>query len=101
MGLSALGIYDYCLTFNQEIRQVWQRKVNWISILFYVNRYTIIATSIVILIKDLRFIPPTSLVSPSCSEVRKLELKYLPPVCSSTYMCGCDTFCQAHSDYDM
>lgn len=60
---SALGLYDYCLTFNQEIRQVWQRKTNWISLLFFVNRYTIVATAIVILVKDLKFVSPVSKVS--------------------------------------
>ena len=68
--ITALGLYDYCITLEQEICQVWmhesrqvsKRKINWMSILFFVNRYSIIATAITMLVKDLHILSPTSRV---------------------------------------
>jgi hypothetical protein len=61
--LSALGIYDYLLTLNQEVRQIWQRKLSWTSVLFVVNRYLTLATSFVMFVKDIPQVDPNSQVS--------------------------------------
>ena len=35
----ALALYDYLITLDQEVKQMWKRKLTWISLIFYLNRY--------------------------------------------------------------
>lgn len=39
----ALTLYDYLLTFNDEIRYVWRGRKTWISYLYMLNRVLLIA----------------------------------------------------------
>ncbi|KAI0685740.1 hypothetical protein BC835DRAFT_1420977 [Cytidiella melzeri] len=59
-ALATLGIYDYLITLEQERRQIWKRKLSWISVLFVVNRYVTLATSFVMFIKDIPVVAPNS-----------------------------------------
>ncbi|KAI0916484.1 hypothetical protein AcV5_002966 [Taiwanofungus camphoratus] len=35
----ALMVYDYCLTFNDELRYMWEGRFVWTRVLFWMNRY--------------------------------------------------------------
>ncbi|KAI0084087.1 hypothetical protein BDY19DRAFT_910161 [Irpex rosettiformis] len=59
-ALATLGIYDWLLTINQEYRQIWRRKLSWISALFVVNRYVTLMTSFVMFVKNIPVIAPDS-----------------------------------------
>lgn len=45
----AILYYDYCLTFDDEVRFYWSRKRKWNigTFLFFINRYLNISGSIV------------------------------------------------------
>ncbi len=62
---TALGIYDWLITLNQEYRQIWRRKISWISVLFVINRYVTLMTSFVMFVKDIPVVAPNSKVSGS------------------------------------
>ncbi len=49
---TAVGLYDYALTFDRELRYIWRYKFNWVSALFCVNRYTVPLTSALIFWKN-------------------------------------------------
>ena len=38
-AFTALILYDYILTFSQEVRWVWKQKITGASVIFFVNRY--------------------------------------------------------------
>ena len=38
--------YDYLLTFNREVRQIWRRRFSSAALLFYTVRYPGIASTI-------------------------------------------------------
>ncbi|KAI0779188.1 hypothetical protein BC629DRAFT_1523079 [Irpex lacteus] len=72
-ALATLGIYDWLITLNQEYRQIWRRKISWISVLFVINRYVTLMTSFVMFVKDIPVVAPNS----------KHESISLTSVCSS------------------
>ncbi|KAI0765811.1 hypothetical protein BC629DRAFT_911995 [Irpex lacteus] len=39
---TALLVYDYSLTLPQEVEHIWRRRTSMITILFFINRYSII-----------------------------------------------------------
>ncbi|KAI0922480.1 hypothetical protein AcV7_006006 [Taiwanofungus camphoratus] len=39
---TVLFIYDYIITFDQELEVVWRRKTTWSSVLYLLNRYCVI-----------------------------------------------------------
>ena len=41
--LAGLFIYDYVLTFAQEVQLIWGRKITGASVLFWLNRYLTLA----------------------------------------------------------
>ncbi|PCH34557.1 hypothetical protein WOLCODRAFT_27281 [Wolfiporia cocos MD-104 SS10] len=43
---SALVIYDHIITLHAEVSLIWAGKKTWVSIVFLLNRYTILAWSI-------------------------------------------------------
>ena len=48
--LSALIFYEYAITFNNEVRLIWRRRITAASVLFFLNRYIMILDNIVTLI---------------------------------------------------
>ncbi|KAI0338609.1 hypothetical protein BDW22DRAFT_689002 [Trametopsis cervina] len=38
-AIAALALYDYLLTFSQEIEMIWRRPLTGASVLFMLNRY--------------------------------------------------------------
>ncbi|KAL4251468.1 hypothetical protein ABKN59_005712 [Abortiporus biennis] len=40
VSMAALALYDYCITFDEEVEQVWKRRCNLSSIVFVINRYS-------------------------------------------------------------
>ena len=48
----ALLIYEYALTFDRELRMVWQRKFNNGTVLFAVNRYLAICYGIALSVSN-------------------------------------------------
>ncbi|GJE89146.1 hypothetical protein PsYK624_052400 [Phanerochaete sordida] len=49
MGALALIVYDYVITLDQEVNNVWRRKFTAASLLFYVNRYlSILAAALIV-----------------------------------------------------
>ncbi|KAI0783809.1 hypothetical protein C8Q75DRAFT_423117 [Abortiporus biennis] len=57
---AALVPFDYCLTFDQEVEQIWRKRINLSSALFLINRYT---TIVAILTNNaLELFPPTLLL---------------------------------------
>lgn len=42
LSASVLFIYDYIITFDQELEVVWRRKTTWSSVLYLLNRYCVI-----------------------------------------------------------
>ncbi|KAI0696787.1 hypothetical protein BC835DRAFT_1305448 [Cytidiella melzeri] len=51
-ALATVGLYEYTLTLDREIRHIWTPKFGWISALFCVNRYLVPLTSALILWKN-------------------------------------------------
>ncbi|KAL1938038.1 hypothetical protein VTO73DRAFT_12049 [Trametes versicolor] len=39
---ATLIFYEYCITIDNEIRLIWQRKISGASVLFFLNRYIMI-----------------------------------------------------------
>ncbi|KAF8510934.1 hypothetical protein BU17DRAFT_97679 [Hysterangium stoloniferum] len=39
IGIFALASYEYVITFGDEVRQIWQKKLSFVTILWIVNRY--------------------------------------------------------------
>ncbi|GJE93317.1 hypothetical protein PsYK624_094760 [Phanerochaete sordida] len=48
---TTLYLYDYILTFSQEVGCVWNRKFTGASLLFIINRYVVLANRLVRLIQ--------------------------------------------------
>ena len=42
-NLADVFIYDYVLTFAQEVQLIWGRKITGASVLFWLNRYLTLA----------------------------------------------------------
>ena len=55
---SALIFFEYLLTFDQEVRLFWGKKLTGAVALFFVNRYTTIIYTIYYMLVDL--VPATS-----------------------------------------
>ncbi|KAL4251377.1 hypothetical protein ABKN59_005566 [Abortiporus biennis] len=62
VSMAALAVYDYCITFDQELQYIWKKKTfNLSSAIFIVNRY---ATLMVVLgTAALELFPRTRTVS--------------------------------------
>lgn len=43
--------YDYLLTFEGEVRFFWKRKINLVTILFFLTRYTALLGNIPLFLK--------------------------------------------------
>ena len=39
---TALFVYEYCITFSEEVRCIWLRKLSGGSAIFFINRYAIL-----------------------------------------------------------
>ena len=48
---AALFIYHYFLTFSEEVKYVWRRKISAVSVLFLVNRYVVFINRLVRLVQ--------------------------------------------------
>lgn len=46
----AIVFYEYAITLDQEIEQIWNRKLSWTSALFFINRYCLVIGQIVLLL---------------------------------------------------
>ena len=44
--LAGVFIYDYVLTFVQEVQLIWHRRITGATVLFVLNRYAILAASL-------------------------------------------------------
>lgn len=54
MGALAFVVYDYVITFDREVSNVWRRKFTAASALFYVNRYlSIVSAALVIFMNSI------------------------------------------------
>ncbi|KAL4246451.1 hypothetical protein ABKN59_008186 [Abortiporus biennis] len=42
VSIFALAVYDYCITFDQEVEKIWKRKFNILTAVFLINRYATI-----------------------------------------------------------
>ncbi|KAH9896095.1 hypothetical protein C8Q73DRAFT_745200 [Cubamyces lactineus] len=47
---AALIFYEYAITFNNEVRLIWRRRITAASVLYFLNRYIMILDNIVTLI---------------------------------------------------
>lgn len=54
---AALLAYEYIITFDRELRHIWQRKLSSATIIFVLNRYTVLALYFVNLV---RYLNPAS-----------------------------------------
>lgn len=43
---TAAAVYDFVLTFSDEIRFIWRRQITGAKILFLLNRYVFIAYTV-------------------------------------------------------
>lgn len=50
MTLKALIWFDYLLTFNGEIQEIWKRRLSWVTMLYHVNRYSLLVSSATLVI---------------------------------------------------
>ena len=46
-----LFCYDYILTFSREVKCIWSRKVSAAVVLFFINRYVVLANRLIRLIQ--------------------------------------------------
>lgn len=51
----ALTWYEHLLTFNLEVREIWHRKFSWLSLLFFVNRYLLLANTPIVVLMQFRW----------------------------------------------
>lgn len=51
MKFLALFCYDYLLTFAQEVKCIWSRKLTGASLLYVLNRYAVLLNRLVRLIQ--------------------------------------------------
>ena len=49
----ALLFYDYLLTFEQEVRYVWRHKFSGATVVFFVNRYCMLAYTVIFSVNSL------------------------------------------------
>lgn len=52
--LAVLFCYEYAITFDEEVRCVWKRRISGASVLFILNRYIMLVASLASIVK---FIP--------------------------------------------
>lgn len=43
----ALIFYEYAITIDNEVRLIWRRRITGASVIFFLNRYIMIADSII------------------------------------------------------
>ncbi|KAI0783790.1 hypothetical protein C8Q75DRAFT_736618 [Abortiporus biennis] len=41
-SMAAFALHEYCLTFDREVEHIWKKRHNLLSIIFVVNRYTVL-----------------------------------------------------------
>ena len=46
-ALAALILYDYIITFENEVQLVWRHKAAIVDVLFYLNRYNTLLFGII------------------------------------------------------
>ena len=51
---SALVVYEYLLTFTQEVSVFWTKRQTGASILFFLNRYLLVMYMIVFPLEEVR-----------------------------------------------
>lgn len=71
----ALLFYDYFLTFDKEIQLFWNRKLTGPSVIFYLNRYSMLVNAIAVILQYPTVIPQIPMVS-ICATTVKLVLTY-------------------------
>ena len=49
----ALAAYDWVLTIQLEVDEVWKQKVSRLTILYLVNRYTLLASAVLVCLLQL------------------------------------------------
>ncbi|KAJ3547395.1 hypothetical protein NM688_g5406 [Phlebia brevispora] len=86
----ALVWYDYALTFSDEVREIWGRKLSWISALYHVNRYSLIACSVILFIMQFNWWALTNSltgVSHSCAHFLTADkiLNVLTGLCAAAF----------------
>lgn len=47
--ITTLVVYEYCVTFEAEIRLFWRRKATRSNVLFFFNRYVCLANRVAVL----------------------------------------------------
>ena len=62
-GLSALLVYEYCITFDCEVRYGWVRKFSWARAVFFFNRYLSLLQSATLLYTLYTLFPASYTVS--------------------------------------
>ncbi|EPS93452.1 hypothetical protein FOMPIDRAFT_1136111 [Fomitopsis schrenkii] len=40
--MPVIAWYEYCLTFSREVQYVWRKRLSFISVLFYLLRYSVL-----------------------------------------------------------
>lgn len=74
----ALVAYEYLLTFYDEVKAIWRRKITGASVLFIVNRYVLIITIVLqILPLNDQLVSPLPLILPIASNT--ISQRYAPP----------------------
>lgn len=58
--LAVLFCYEYAITFDEEVRCVWKRRISGASVLFILNRYIMLVASLASIVKVIPF-PATRL----------------------------------------
>lgn len=53
--LAVLFCYEYAITFDEEVRCVWKRRISGASILFVLNRYVMLLASLASIVKFIPF----------------------------------------------
>ncbi|KIP08674.1 hypothetical protein PHLGIDRAFT_68927, partial [Phlebiopsis gigantea 11061_1 CR5-6] len=55
----ALCVYEYLITFEHELRIVWQGRITVTSVIFLLNRWVMMLPEVITLMFDL-MLPPTT-----------------------------------------
>ncbi|KAI0323966.1 hypothetical protein GY45DRAFT_1263739, partial [Cubamyces sp. BRFM 1775] len=66
-----LIFYEYAITFSKEVRLIWRRRITAASVLFFLNRYVMIADNIVTLIS---YPAMSDRVSTECSALAWIDV---------------------------
>ncbi len=44
---AAVVFYEYVISFDDEVRLVWRRKITGASVIFFLNRYLLVLQSVI------------------------------------------------------